>query len=605
MTQERPQEDLKRSATIRSPVIVVAIISAIMVSFIVFSLYNNYRVAIHHAPLGNATMQVKHEATLAHLELEEILSDYPGKDITDVWKHFDKSAWYIQVMLQGGNTGHGVFLLLRNPSRRRDLQRAQAELAELRSIAKQRWAAKNQPDISVPLAQKFDRVFTEFHAQTERLHASLRSAMKKDLNEFFRTKITLIILIIIMSTFLIFTLRRYEKKQRQDFIALQKAEEAQHQSRKLESIGRLAGGVAHDFNNMLGVIIGHADFALKELDTSHPSYADLEEIQKAAHRSAELTRQLLAFARKQTVIPKILDLNHSITGMLKMLEKLIGAHIDFSWKPEDELWPVKIDPSQIVQILANLCVNARTAIDGVGKITIATQNTHLDKSYSIEHPEFLPGDYVVLSVNDTGSGMDKETLKLIFEPFYTTQEVGSGTGLGLATVYGIVKQNQGIITVESTPEQGSTFKVYLPRQKGQIAENHSEVKKDVPRGQGETILLVDDEKPIAKMATKLLEELGYRVLTATSPNEAIKIAEEETSKIALLLTDVVMPKLGGRDLAQELSKTHPHLKKLYMSGYTADIIATHGVLDDETHFIQKPFSRESLAIKVREAIEQE
>ncbi len=235
------------------------------------------------------------------------------------------------------------------------------------------------------------------------------------------------------------------------------------QAQKMESVGRLAGGVAHDFNNMLGVIIGHTELALEQMDPAQPLFTSMQEIRKAALRSADLTRQLLAFARKQTVAPKVLDLNETVEGMLKMLRRLIGEDIDLVWLPDSDLWPVKMDPSQIDQILANLCVNARDAIEGVGKITIETHKVTFDEAYCADHSGFIPGDFVMLAVSDDGQGMDKETLDKIFEPFFTTKGIGKGTGLGLATVYGIVKQNNGFINVYSEPGQGTTFKIYLPR----------------------------------------------------------------------------------------------------------------------------------------------
>ena len=289
-----------------------------------------------------------------------------------------------------------------------------------------------------------------------------------------------------------------------------------NQAQKMESVGRLAGGVAHDFNNMLGVILGHAELAMEGVEPAFPVHADLEEIQKAAQRSVDLTRQLLAFARRQTAQPKIMDLNDTITGMLKMLRRLIGEDIDLAWMPAANLWPVKIDPAQIDQILANLCVNARDAISGVGKVTIGTQNITLDDAYCVEHPECISGDYVMLSVSDDGCGMDKETLKNLFEPFFTTKEVGKGTGLGLATVYGIVKQNDGFIYVYSEPGQGTTFKIYLPRTQEIEKEKETVVSKEISKGT-EIVLLVEDEESILRLGKVVLERFGYTVLAARTP----------------------------------------------------------------------------------------
>jgi nitrogen-specific signal transduction histidine kinase/CheY-like chemotaxis protein len=381
-----------------------------------------------------------------------------------------------------------------------------------------------------------------------------------------------------------------------------KVEAQFRQAQKMEAVGRLAGGVAHDFNNMLGVILGFTDLAITKLPADHPIQMYLDEVKSAAQRSADITRQLLGFARKQTIAPKVLDLNDTIESMLKMLRRLIGEDIDLLWNPANDLWPVKMDPAQIDQVLANLMVNARDAIAGVGKITIETDKVEFDEHYCEAHVGFVPGRYVQLAVSDDGCGMDKETLAQLFEPFFTTKDVGEGTGLGLATIYGIVKQNNGFINVYSEPGQGTTFKIYLPRQEPQEdATEQPRQPAEVPTGT-ETVLLVEDEKSLLKFARMLLEELGYTVLAAGGPREAIQLAKEYTNEIHLLMTDVVMPEMSGRDLWEQLKTPKPDLKCLFMSGYTADVITHRGVLDESLHFLQKPFSRENLATKIREAI---
>lgn len=376
------------------------------------------------------------------------------------------------------------------------------------------------------------------------------------------------------------------------------------QAQKMESVGRLAGGVAHDFNNMLTVIFGHAELGLMRLDPNHPVCADLKEISRTAKRSADLTRQLLAFARKQTITPKVLDLNATVSEMLKMLQRLIGEEINLSWQPAPELWQVRIDPSQIDQILANLCVNASDAIAGNGRIAIETANITIDASYCAVNLEAVPGEYACLTVSDSGSGMDKETQSQIFEPFYTTKELGKGTGLGLATVYGAVKQNNGFINIYSEPGQGTTFSIYLPRdaESSRGTASRAQATTTVPRGQ-ETILLVEDEPALLNIASMMLEKQGYTMLKADTPGEAIRRAREHVGQIQLLMTDVIMPEMNGRDLAKNLLSMYPHMKRLFMSGYTADVIATHGVLDDGVNFIQKPFSLPDMAAKVWEVLD--
>ena len=376
-----------------------------------------------------------------------------------------------------------------------------------------------------------------------------------------------------------------------------------NQAQKMESVGRLAGGVAHDFNNMLGVILGHADMMLKDLGPDSPFRSRLEQIRKAAERSANLTRQLLAFARKQTVAPKVLDMNQTIASMLKILERLIGEDIELLWKPGIGLFLTCIDPGQIDQMLANLVVNARDAIGhDHGKIIIETDNSRFDENYCVDHPGFAAGEYAMLAVSDNGCGMDKETLSHLFEPFFTTKELGKGTGLGLAMVYGIVRQNNGFVHVYSEPGRGTSFRIYLPRhqdQKSSFPEN----KTPEPRRQNQvTVLLVEDEPAILKMTSMMLRRDGHRVLTAGSPKEALRRVKEHSGEIHLLITDVVMPEMNGRELARQISSAYPDLKCLFMSGYTADVIAHHGVLDEGVNFIQKPFSIEGLMEKIHQVL---
>jgi PAS domain S-box-containing protein len=388
-----------------------------------------------------------------------------------------------------------------------------------------------------------------------------------------------------------------------DVTEKRKLQEQLVQSQKLESIARLAGGIAHDFNNMLSVIIGHSDLAMGQMNPSQPLFNNLREIRKAGEHSAALVRQLLAFARKQTVAPIVLDLNQTVTGMLNMLRPLIGEDIDLVWQPAEEVWPVKIDPSQIDQIMANLCLNARDAIAGVGRITIETGMVTFDPDFCALHPEFAPGEYVSLTVSDNGCGMDQQTMNQIFEPFFTTKEVGRGTGLGLASVYGIVKQNSGLINVNSIPGGGTTFTLYLPRHAAESVERRRHDRSVPPPGGHETILLVEDEDSILAMAELMLGKLGYRVLSAATPSEALGLAKEHHEDIQLLIVDVIMPEMNGRDLAKQVEALSPETACLFMSGHSGDVIAQHGMLDEEVHFIQKPFSIQALAAKVRQVLE--
>lgn len=393
-----------------------------------------------------------------------------------------------------------------------------------------------------------------------------------------------------------------ERKQREH--EREELEDQLRQAQKMESVGRLAGGVAHDFNNMLQAIMGFTYLALEEIPPDTRLRRYITEIQTAAERSADLTRQLLAFARKQTIKPKVLDPNETIAGMLKMLQRLIGEDINLVWKPGINLGQVKIDPSQFDQILANLAVNARDAISGAGKISIETGNKRIDDAFCSHNVGITPGEYIRISVYDDGCGMDTHILENIFEPFFTTKGPGEGTGLGLSTVYGIVKQNQGSITVNSQTGQGSSFHIYLPRY--QSEENETTPKDGdttAPVMGHETVLIVEDEEAILSISQAILERLGYTVLTANSTSQALQKVVEHDGDIHLLLTDVVMPEMNGKDLAEKIKDHFPDIKILFMSGYTSNVIANNGILDDGVTILQKPFSRMTLAVKVRETLD--
>ncbi len=380
-------------------------------------------------------------------------------------------------------------------------------------------------------------------------------------------------------------------------------EEQLNQARKMESVGQLAGGVAHDFNNMLNVIMGYAELALESIDESSPLYRKLQEIHNAASRSADIARKLLAFARKQVIKPRSLDLNEAISKGLRLLSRLIGEDIALSWQPGPQLWPIKIDPAQIDQILTNLCVNARDAITGAGKVTVETGIITLDAAYCESHRGCKPGDYVVLSVIDDGCGIDETIMDKLFDPFFTTKETGKGTGLGLATVYGIIRQNNGFISVSSEPGRGSTFRVYFPRYTKGPAEPIQERQSEKPHLEGrETILVVEDEPMNLDICKTMLESLGYTVIAAACPKDAISTVKNYVGKIHLLLTDVVMPVMNGPTLSKNVAAMNPDIRVIFMSGHTADMISSKGVLEKDLNFIQKPFSVSELSRKVREVL---
>jgi two-component system, cell cycle sensor histidine kinase and response regulator CckA len=393
--------------------------------------------------------------------------------------------------------------------------------------------------------------------------------------------------------------------------ALQEAEERRErevleqqlrQAQKVEVIGQLAGGVAHDFNNVLTVIGGFTELTLATIPGEDPRRADLEEVKHATRRGSELTRQLLAFARRQVLAPKVIDLNGVVASTQKMLQRLIGEDIDLVTVLTPELGRVRADAGQIEQVIMNLAVNARDAMPHGGKLTVETRNVELNDAYARTHVAVQTGQYVMLAVSDTGTGMDQEILRHLFEPFFTTKEPGHGTGLGLATVYGIVKQSGGNIWVYSEVGQGTTFKVYLPRVGQPLDSVTPRQPKSSLRGT-ETVLLVEDENGVRSVARRMLEGHGYSVLEATDGLNAIELVRQHDGPIHLLVTDVVMPHMSGRDVADEITARLPGIKVLFLSGYTAHAIAHRGVLDSKTPFLEKPFTLVSLASKVREVLD--
>ncbi len=396
-----------------------------------------------------------------------------------------------------------------------------------------------------------------------------------------------------------------------DITSRKKAEEEKEklqlqlfQSQRTESLGRMVGGVAHNFNNILGVIQGVTELAMMDIDPDNPLYCELNQILESTHTASNLVKQLLAYVCRQMVRPEIIDINETIAGMIKMLRTIISENIELIWKPGNEIWKVRVDPNQLNQILTNLTVNARDAISGNGSIIIETSNVCFDSLYFIKNEEILPGDYILLSVSDTGTGMSKEVMEKIFEPFFTTKEVGSGTGLGLSTVYGIVHQNNGFVNVYSKEGKGATFKIYLPRFYTESNSVSAEKKVvTVTKGGTEVILIAEDEEAYLIASKRMLEKQGYTVLAAKTPGEAIHIAENYPGDIQLLITDVIMPEMNGRKLLKKIDKIRPGIKCIYISGYPASVITPHCVRDKGVTFLEKPFSTKAIADKVRNLLD--
>jgi two-component system cell cycle sensor histidine kinase/response regulator CckA len=389
----------------------------------------------------------------------------------------------------------------------------------------------------------------------------------------------------------------------QDVTAQRLLEEQFRQAQKMEAVGRLAGGVAHDFNNLLSVILSYASMTVSSLPADSPLREDIGEVERAALRAAELTGQLLAFSRRQVLQPRVVDLNESLVKMERMLRRLLGEDVELAIVGTPSLWRVKVDPGQIEQVVMNLAVNARDAMPSGGRLTIETDNVMLDDVYARAHPGTAPGPHVMMAVSDNGVGMAEATRSHIFEPFFTTKEVGRGTGLGLSTVLGIVQQSGGSIWVYSEVGKGTTFKLYFPRSE-QVGEEIRHRSSGAPRlHRGETILLAEDEEQVRHLVRSILVRNGYQVLAASTPAEAIDLAERHSGQIHLLLTDLVMPGMDGRKLARRMISSRPDVKVLYVSGYTGQVLVSHGALDEGVAFLQKPITPGALLDKVREVLD--
>jgi len=373
------------------------------------------------------------------------------------------------------------------------------------------------------------------------------------------------------------------------------------QAQKMESIGRLAGGVAHDFNNMLTVILGYAELIKSRLHQADPFLKDIQEIEKAAEHSRKLTRQLLAYSRKEIILPKLVDLNSLIENMAKTISSLLGENIDLRFHPGKELWTIKFDPSQVDLILINLATNARDAMPNGGKLTIETSNFELNEEHSRVHLGIIPGEYVLLSVSDDGIGIDKEIIPHLFEPFFTTKKTGRGTGLGLASVFGIVTQNGGFINVKSDPGKGTSFNIYIPRNmiEGESRREADEVMITPATG---NVLLVEDDEMVRRITSQMLGAMGYTIFPKSTPLDALEFLKKENAPIDLVITDVIMPEISGKELGDRIKAIRPDIKVLFMSGYSTDAIFPQGVLNEGVYFIQKPFSLNDLAQKISSVI---
>ena len=563
--------------------------------------------------------------------LKQMSQALPGLQETQVWKHRTKDGSIIHVEITAHELdfqGHDAELVLANDITERKnseerLRQSQEKFSKafraspfgiaISTEAEGRYVDANPAFLSMmgyELSQMVGRtsadlqVWADAQQRDEMLRQLNTTSTVKQIEAKFRTQSGKIRLVQVAAERISLDGNPCVLAIMQDVTDARKLEQQFLQSQKMEAVGRLTGGIAHDFNNLLGVIIGYSEIAHDRLDSAHPARKNIEQIKLAGDRAASLTRQLLAFSRQQVLEPRILSLNVAVTNLTKMLRRMIGENIEFVVKPADSLWSVKADLGQIEQVLMNLSVNARDAMPNGGKLVIETANVDLDGSYAQQHQSVVPGSYVMLSVSDTGVGMDQEVISQIFEPFFTTKGPNEGTGLGLSTVYGIIKQSGGYIWVYSEPHKGSTFKVYLPRVE-RPADDLSKTKAPAMQAGGrETVLLVEDDPALRMLTTDMLDGCGYSILQAENGAAALELARNYQGTIDLLVTDVIMPGMSGPELAAELTKLRPNTRRLFISGYTGEFAAHQGVLRVGAPLLSKPFSRNSLLNKVRSVLDE-
>jgi len=550
---------------------------------------------------SNAVSALLLEVTEGHLWFEEIISGDTHEDIGTVWHHFESAASCGQVLLDGGDLGAGDVTALKDSDMRRDVEDVCQLLETFKLVAVQRYEHARESHPGSDIDQRFDRLFKQIIVKTKDFEAIQLAQSRQDLFSAKMVHWALVVLYVVLAVILISVLARYERKNTAAAALIREREAQLLQAQKLEAVGTLAGGIAHDFNNLLQAIIGYSEVLHDEPKVRQEYGLEVDSILKAANRAADLTRQLLAYSRRQVIDPVDLDVNVVLAEHLKMIRRLIGENIALQVVPSSEPVTISADQTQVEQILMNLCINARDAISGAGTITVESQGVTLEESYCADHVWAQPGRYALITISDTGAGMDQAIMDQIFEPFFTTKEVGKGSGLGLSTVYGIVQQNGGMINVYSELEHGTMFKVYWPIVDRPPMEEASLTVQDLPAGT-ETILLAEDDASVRNYVILLLERNGYTVLVAENGQEAIDIFTDQQTKIGLALLDVVMPIKSGREVLDYIRETGSEIPVVFASGYSLNAIHTDFVLHKGIVLLEKPYRRSQLLTTLAEAL---
>lgn len=579
------------------------LVMAAMLCGMVYVFITGTRFMAMHMPLVHAIEEIKLEATTAHLWFEEIISGDRHQPIEEVWAYIDEARWYARAMLEGGENPETTILPLKDPELRYQIKRVLVKLNAFKNVAEQRLSAESAAGPGSGFDQAFDAIFSTFIAQADGVEDAIKQTIVAQQQSFKRVQALLIGSFIVLIAYLGWLFYRYSTEKWQVEVERENALLELAQTRKMEAVGLLAGGVAHDFNNLLTSICGYVEMALQKVPEDQPLHHDLTEVQKAADRATQLTRQLLLFSRTQPIQLAPVDLNHNVGELGGMLDRIIGEDIDMKMELAENIWPTQADSGGIDQMIMNLVLNSREAMPGGGQLRIRTENTTLTKADIQGHPVAREGKFVCLSIRDTGIGMDEDIQERIFDPFFTTKGPTEGTGLGLSVVHGIVQHHKGWIDVSSTPDKGTTFRVFLPADAaGQEVAAPSRPAPAQASGEGKSVLLVEDDQSLRKFARNALNRADYEVFTAATVADALSLIKRHGEHLDLVFCDVILPDGSGIELAEQVRTLYPGMPLLLTSGYPEDLSGWERIQDKRLPFIQKPYSVADLLWVVADAV---
>lgn len=582
----RPASQTPFSLFLGTGIVVIAMLSGMVYVFL-----TGTRLMAIHAPLVHAIEEIKLEATTAHLWFEEIISGDREQPIEEVWAHIDEARWYARAMLEGGEHTELIVPPLQDPELKRQIKGVLVKLDAFQNVAEQRLEAESEAGPGSGFDQAFDAIFATFIAQADSVEATINETVIADQESFRRVQVLLVGAFIVLIAFLGWLFYRYSTERWRAEAERENALLELAQTRKMEAVGLLAGGVAHDFNNLLTSIGGYVELALEQVPEDQPLHRDLTEVQKAADRATQLTRQLLLFSRTQPIQLAPVDINQNVGELGAMLDRIIGEDIDMQVELANDIWPIQADSGSIDQVIMNLALNSREAMPDGGRLRIQTENTTLTRADIQGHPAAREGKFVCLSIRDTGIGMHAEIQDHIFDPFFTTKGPTEGTGLGLSVVHGIVQHHEGWIDVSSTPNQGTTFRIFLPADGA--GQEVADVSKQAPTqasGEKKLVLLVEDDQGLRNFAWNALTRADYKVFPAATVAEALALLKRHARELDLVFCDVILPDGSGIELAEKVRTIYPDVPLLLTSGYPEDLSGWDRIRDKRLPFIQKPYS---------------